>query len=908
MPPFKVYPLALHDLFGANPLAPRGFILKPRNNDNEQHYLVMVASTVQDYKIWVDVLSQGILMGDILNGTISRRKEPQLIKMKCGDEFQGIEYEDEADIARPQTQVTKFGSKLSDGVNKFGARMRKEIKQINNSARELELHEKISTNKVDGMSHSSNIISDCEPPVVGGSNMKLKFTEAAKKAKERMKIPLGKSSDDIDEKSIQGLSKHVSEEADTNSLDESQLSNAKPCIGTKFTLMAKSANEKVKKIRANSSDFVVKESEITRKQDTAMDHDNKMPTTIGDKFSRMAKAANEKVKKIRSEGADDELVEAQATLDEIQTNNITEVYDSTNDSIDKSTFGEKFSKMAKSANERVKKIRNDKNEVEIGYTSSINFPRDPVAPGIAIQLKSIKLRNFEIEDLDEGKQPRPGPIELCPSINGYTVTSSELITKTVSTNVEPNENIALRPIAPSIQDENDCNIVTQKLPIEQSSREKVVHDIVLNIYLKEDNGQDNPQERLIRRSVDELISFHSTASLSIEDIHQYRMWMLINCPSDLSEDEFQEFKQDLIDGHKRSPLGLSSFGHLRLCSKLLLNLLEPISKVKDQGFNLYFGKFRLRSYFYLCLILYSLSGDVLLEYLNALIHNPLPQRLRNKLSAFLEIDASDMSMSLSQEVVNDSQLIYNESQPFSTTFNNFSKPNISTSISTVMESAMYAGAIVDSFAMQNEEVDQDVTDNCAQTSERMIENRSSYSDTSLLLAFKKALIERDESHAQIVASSVLHVHDLEQERKTVDKLKKKLTITEKLLFETEAIASASYFQTDTTGLAALQKRKKEELKELQNSFLQNNDDELMSLCRQLASEIETRTSATLEVNRLKELHEHERKILSSENDFLRQELEAAKKALDKERKKCAQLEAEAKSWKYAFQGLSLDKS
>ena len=113
--------------------------------------------------------------------------------------------------------------------------------------------------------------------------------------------------------------------------------------------------------------------------------------------------------------------------------------------------------------------------------------------------------------------------------------------------------------------------------------------------------------------------------------------------------------------------------------------------------------------------------------------------------------------------------------------------------------------------------------------------------------------------------------------------------------------------TDTAGLAALQKRKQEEMKRLENSFLQNNDAELMSLCRQLASEIEARTSATLEVNRLKEVHQHESNVVSDQNQSLREQLQAAKEELERERKKAEHTENEARLWKDAFHGLTQAK-
>jgi len=46
----------------------------------------------------------------------------------------------------------------------------------------------------------------------------------------------------------------------------------------------------------------------------------------------------------------------------------------------------------------------------------------------------------------------------------------------------------------------------------------------------------------------------------------------------------------------------------------------------------------------------------------------------------------------------------------------------------------------------------------------------------------------------------------------------------------------------------------------QSSGHQSSDDEMLALCKQLGSEIAARTSAELEINRLKEQLELERKI------------------------------------------------
>jgi len=183
-------------------------------------------------------------------------------------------------------------------------------------------------------------------------------------------------------------------------------------------------------------------------------------------------------------------------------------------------------------------------------------------------------------------------------------------------------------------------------------------------------------------------------------------------------------------------------------------------------------------------------------------------------------------------------------------------------------------------------------------------NSADATHSHLMNALQKAMLERDESHAQIVATSVLHVHDLEQERKKTQRFTDKLNIVLKRLFDTEAAANASYFQSNVDILESLRIKQQQELKSLESELLENNDTELLSLCRQLASEIKARTSSTLEVNRLKELHNHETKIIKDENEKLRRELDMAKEALKRQQEEVQIARADQISWKSAFDDLS----
>jgi len=75
-----------------------------------------------------------------------------------------------------------------------------------------------------------------------------------------------------------------------------------------------------------------------------------------------------------------------------------------------------------------------------------------------------------------------------------------------------------------------------------------------------------------------------------------------------------------------------------------------------------------------------------------------------------------------------------------------------------------------------------------------------------------------------------------------------------------------------------------------------NDDgdvEMIQLCSQLAGEISTKTSHALEIERLKQIRELERKTQATEKKSLVDELRRVKELLELERSKNAELYTEA---------------
>ena len=145
-------------------------------------------------------------------------------------------------------------------------------------------------------------------------------------------------------------------------------------------------------------------------------------------------------------------------------------------------------------------------------------------------------------------------------------------------------------------------------------------------------------------------------------------------------------------------------------------------------------------------------------------------------------------------------------------------------------------------------------------------------------ALMKVMEERDETHARMVAANVLHVHETEKQRKTINHLTSQV----------EASGSQARDGDD-------ERRRKEKF-----AMQQNMDDELFSLCQNLASEISARTSADLEIARLKEGRKVERENEVIEKETLEEEVKRLREIVSSEQKKTDGARREATSWKESY--------
>lgn len=174
-------------------------------------------------------------------------------------------------------------------------------------------------------------------------------------------------------------------------------------------------------------------------------------------------------------------------------------------------------------------------------------------------------------------------------------------------------------------------------------------------------------------------------------------------------------------------------------------------------------------------------------------------------------------------------------------------------------------------------------------------------------ALMHAMAERDEARAQLIGANVLHVHSLEKERKKNEKLEIELRIQ-------QDIARMQWQQElQQPNIAILfggkpddrvEKMRKEidlKFESFRRIININDDEELMQLCTQLASEITTKTIHALEIERLKAVRESEKKAEAIEKDTLVEELKRVKELLEAETQRSRTATLEAAKWQTLYE-------
>ena len=158
-------------------------------------------------------------------------------------------------------------------------------------------------------------------------------------------------------------------------------------------------------------------------------------------------------------------------------------------------------------------------------------------------------------------------------------------------------------------------------------------------------------------------------------------------------------------------------------------------------------------------------------------------------------------------------------------------------------------------------------------------------------ALLQTMEERDEAHARLIATEVLHIHELEQKRRQVEALESQLQLSQ------QHAADSNLFASDK------ERKQFEALRQHDQERQRDTDAELMSLCQQLAGEISSRTAVNLEVIRLKEVRKITKESEKAEKQCLQEEVLQLREQLHIERQKSAALQKESDDWRSAFEQL-----
>jgi hypothetical protein len=188
-------------------------------------------------------------------------------------------------------------------------------------------------------------------------------------------------------------------------------------------------------------------------------------------------------------------------------------------------------------------------------------------------------------------------------------------------------------------------------------------------------------------------------------------------------------------------------------------------------------------------------------------------------------------------------------------------------------------------------------------------------------ALMNALAERDEAHAQLIGSNVMHIHSLERERKKAEKLEVELRLRE----EIASVKLKQDFQPPNLGnlfggnqppnfgnlfagkpdekFEIMRKEIDLKIEAFHQAYCNSSagDEEISQLCSQLSSEISAKTSNALEIQRLNEVRESERKTETAEKEALKEELNRLKTLLADEQKKSIEAREDANKWKQLYE-------
>ena len=179
-------------------------------------------------------------------------------------------------------------------------------------------------------------------------------------------------------------------------------------------------------------------------------------------------------------------------------------------------------------------------------------------------------------------------------------------------------------------------------------------------------------------------------------------------------------------------------------------------------------------------------------------------------------------------------------------------------------------------------------------------------------ALAKVMTERDEAHAQLLSTSVMHTHSLQLERKKNERLEVDATLRQgiarvQLQENLQNPNIATFFGKPDDKIERMRNQIFLEIDKVRHIIRNDDGDaEMVQLCSQLAGEISTKTSHALEIERMKQIGETEKGTQATEKKSMEDELRRVKELLEIERNKNVKMCTEAAHWRTLYEKRQVD--
>jgi hypothetical protein len=175
-------------------------------------------------------------------------------------------------------------------------------------------------------------------------------------------------------------------------------------------------------------------------------------------------------------------------------------------------------------------------------------------------------------------------------------------------------------------------------------------------------------------------------------------------------------------------------------------------------------------------------------------------------------------------------------------------------------------------------------------------------------ALMDTMAERDEAHAQLIGSNVMHLHSLERERKKNEKLELDIKMRQEIARirgrqDLQQPNIANFFGKPDDRVEKMRKEIDLKIEAFHTMYRSNSagEEEMTQLTNQLSSEISAKTAHALEIERLKKVRETEQKTAAAEREAMKEELERVKELLAAAEKETADALKEAEKWKALYE-------